>query len=278
MEFFLEENWPKIGHGNHSDLSRALHVWCGKLSLMVSSLTTRVGFLEAENKIQQKEINFLKNNDNANITYQNNNRSADVWAGFVSKEKDIAAKEKNAALFAKISKENNEKNRILNNMIISGLTESVNLEDDNKAIDEILTILKVSCDDVKVKKRLKKKNASLPTPSTSCKIDNKFISSLRPPLVLIEFKNYEKRQSALANARELKNIFGLTKVYVRPDQTENERIALSKLHAECKIRNNALPNSFEDPQGRQLKWGTRDEKKGFWSVRSGSIRWIERKE
>jgi hypothetical protein len=213
------------------------------------------------------------------MTYQNNIRSADVWAGFVSKEKDIAAKEKNAALFAKISKENNEKNRILNNMIISDLTESVNLKDDNKAIDVILTILKVSFDNVKVKKRLKKKNISLPTPSISCEIDKQFISmSLHPPLVLIEFKNYEKRQSALANARELKNIFCLTKVYVRPDQTENERIAISKLHAECKIRNNALPNSFEDPQGRQLKWGTRDGKKGFWSVQSGSIRWIERKE
>ncbi|XP_065642130.1 uncharacterized protein LOC136073821 [Hydra vulgaris] len=107
-------------------------------------------------------------------------------------------------------------------MIISGLTESVNLDDDNKAIDEILTILKVSSD------------------------------------VLIEFKNYEKRQSALANARELKNKFSLTKVYVRPDQTENERIALSKLHIECRIRNNALPNSFVNLQGRQLNWGTRD--------------------
>ncbi|XP_065645807.1 uncharacterized protein LOC136076261 [Hydra vulgaris] len=264
MDFLLEENWPKIGQGNHSDLSRALHVWCGKLSSMISSLTTKVGFLEAENKMQQKEIDLLKNNNKANITYQNNIHSADVWAGFISKEKDIAAKEKNAALFAKISKENNEKNRILNNIIISGLTESVNLDDDNKAIDEILTILKVSCDDVKVKKRLKKKNASPLTSSISSDMDNKFIYvPPRPPLVLIEFKNYEKRQSALANARELKHIHGFTKVYVRPDQTENERIALSKLHAECRIRNNALPNSFDDPQGRRLNWGTRDGKKGF---------------
>ncbi|XP_065645598.1 uncharacterized protein LOC136076061 [Hydra vulgaris] len=84
----------------------------------------------------------------------------------------MTIKENNAALFAKISKENNEKNKILNNLIISGLTESFNLEDDKEVINEVLTILKVSRDDVKVKKRLKKKKTSLLTPSISNGITN----------------------------------------------------------------------------------------------------------
>lgn len=69
LDFILEENWPKLGAGQHSQTTIAIHNWCGRLSSVVTTLVNRIKELENDKKKEtdtlRKENDALKQSKNA---------------------------------------------------------------------------------------------------------------------------------------------------------------------------------------------------------------------
>ncbi len=89
MEILLQENWPSLGQGNHSEASKKLHDWCGKISQFVLSLSDRVKQLETNETRNISEISNLKGqlaaaNKSANISNE--------WVQIVTKGSKNAKK------------------------------------------------------------------------------------------------------------------------------------------------------------------------------------------
>jgi len=92
--------------------------------------------------------------------------------------------------------------------------------------------------------------------------------------LLVKLDTIENQKIAVQNSKKLKEIQEYKTVYINIDKTENERILESKLRAERNKRNAELPNVVEDSEGR-LRYNVYKEKKYYWGIRSGELKWIQ---
>ena len=167
-------------------------------------------------------------------------------------------------IMAKVAMETNNKNRIENNIIISGVENSEPDDDENK-IHEILDLLGIEKEAIEKPTRIKKRKIITPEPnSNSTAAQTVWVNS---DLIRVRFKESATRTLALKNAKNLKDNEATKKYYINPEQTEAERNIEKQLRDERNKRNKALGNG----EGR-LTWGLdRNGKKYYWGIRWGRL-------
>jgi hypothetical protein len=185
------------------------------------------------------------------------------WSNVVSGKKP---NEQTQALFASVNKELNDKAKIANNVVITGLGVGDD-SNDNKRVDEVLAALKLDrSKDVKSHRRIKS-NRNATDQQAGKALD----------MIVVEFNSEEIRTRALVAARALKNDPKLNKVYINPDRTPSERALDHHLRTERNKLNSALPKTKDD--GRQ-RYGVQPSdhpkagKKFYWGIRSNALREI----
>jgi len=212
MEFLLQENWPSVGQGNHSELTKKLHDWCGKISNIVVALSERVNTLENKETISTNEIKKLKCElEKANNSVKSPNISNE-WVQIVTKGSKIAKKPSDQLVVTNAAiNELNERERRRKNVIIYGVPESTKVvltdkkAEDEQKIKEIFSFIEKS--DVKpvYSRRLRSKDEAKPGP------------------ILVELGDVSLRNPVLLAAKKLRTSDDHKSIYISPDLTEAER-------------------------------------------------------
>lgn len=255
-----QANWPKTAAATN-ETSKQLIKWVGQLCLVVQGLREQINQTETENRTLKSEIETLKKNK------QQNKNSPNFTFADLLKEKPEKSNEGQLVMLAKVSTELHNKKKIENNVIISGMPEAESNDlttrenHDKTQIDKLLKELDSSLSIVNAKnvKRLTKKN----------KIPNS-----PPDLILIELDNNANQKLVVQNSKKLKQNENFKNVFINNDKTESERILESKLRAERNKRNSELTNEVEGSGGRQ-RFNIHNEKKYYWGIRSGELKWIQ---
>jgi hypothetical protein len=228
MEFLLQENWPNLGQGNHSEATKKLHEWCGKISTLMQSLVERVTQLEDNQKSNSNEIRTLKGDIEAAKIAKPSNISNE-WVQIVTKGSKNAKKPPEQLIVANAAiNELNEREKRKKNVIIYGVPESTQQvltekrAEDEQKISDILKFIEKS--DVKpvYTRRLKSKDSSKPGP------------------ILVEFADASLRNPVLLAAKKLRTSEDHKLVYISPDLTEAERQLDYKLRQERNKLNASL--------------------------------------
>ena len=192
-EFLNEVNWPAIGQGNPSELSKALHKWCGNISKFVLSLHERVQSLENKETSNVEAIKQLKIDlEAAKNSTKSTSISSDwvqvVTAGRSSKK----PADQNAVANATIS-EFKEREKRKKNVIVYGVPESTK---------EVLTDTSTE-DEEKVKQIFEAINKSDVKPVYTRRLRSR--DSNKPGPLIIELSDASLRNSVLLAAKSLRN-------------------------------------------------------------------------
>ncbi len=256
LEILAPEKWPKMATAAN-DSTKALHKWVGEICNVIQLLSDRLEKTEKENIELKTEIQKFKQSKQQN--------SPNFSFAEILKEKPDKANETQLVMLAKVNAEMSNKKKIETNIIISGIPAATNptesKEHDQEQINSLLKALEpnLSIKNTKRVVRLKKKNNN---------------RNEQPELLLVELDTIENQKIAVQNSKKLKEIQEYKTVYINIDKTENERILESKLRAERNKRNAELPNVVEDSEGR-LRYNVYKEKKYYWGIRSGELKWIQ---
>ena len=241
-----------------------LDTWLINLQLRVDELETKI--IEKDTIINElrTEINLLKTTHSTTATSAAN--SGIAWSNLFKN----TTNESLNVIMAKVSNENREKEKIENNITISGVTDSEdrtetvsNMHDEDE-VDKILAVLELSRDDVKKQSRIKRNPPRTPTATTAT-------ISKEPMLIRLEFKEKHFQQKALQNAKKLKDEEEMGKIYINPDRTILERLADQKLRQERNLRNQSLEN---ESQGRLRYSVDANSRKYYWGIRGGTLKRI----
>lgn len=228
MEFLLQENWPSLGQGNHSEVTKKLHEWCGKISQLVLSLSERVKQLENNETRNLNDISNLKNDIETVKTVKPSNISNE-WVQIVTKGSKNAKKPPEQLIVANAAiNELNEREKRKKNVIIYGVPESTKevltekRAEDELKVSEIFSFIEKS--DVKpvYSRRLRSKDSSKPGP------------------ILVELTDVSVRNPVLLAAKKLRGSEDHKLVYISPDLTEAERQLDYKLRQERNKLNASL--------------------------------------
>jgi hypothetical protein len=195
-----------------------------------------------------------------------------TFADLVKDKKQNKTNISQLVMTSKISNELNQKKKIENNIIISGIAESdqnnkdEKLKHDQAQVIELLQIMDQNLNETNVKRltRLPRRN----------KQNNQNQS---PELLLVEIDTVENKSLIMQKAKKLEESGNYENVYINNDKTEQERIVESKLRAERNERNSKLAHEIPDTDGR-LRYNLYKQKKYFWGIRSGELRWVQVKE
>ena len=227
--------------------------------------------LEILTKSLTAEVERLSKNENGNGVTPESNKEYP----YSSAIKKGLRKENEVIMMAKIAKEQREKSRKENNVVISGLAECLEKEPsaiqkhDDDLVDSVLSKLGLSRDNVKKQTRLKKRAIRANPSASNSDSANGNVSSTKPSPILLEFNSSDDQVTALKNSYSLRS----EKVYVNPDRTLNERILERNLRAERDKKNKALPNEFPNSPGRRFK--EKNGKKYYYGIRWGELQLIE---
>lgn len=154
----------------------------------------------------------------------------------------------------KCSKELVDRTKAERNVVISGLDDNTDTEQDNKRINEVLS--KIGAPACKSTRRIRLRNS---TPSDS-----------RPPLVIVEFDTITAKHHTLKVAKSLRSIPELSKVYINPDKTATERATDKVLRDSRNVKNKTLDHELT-PDGR-LRYSINDKgQKWYWGIRNGEL-------
>lgn len=170
-----------------------------------------------------------------------------------------------AVMLTRVQKEQREREKIENNIIVSGLNEGDDVNAEQSTVEELLTALGVDKEKVARRTRLKKRSGG-----------GEGSSAARPSLLLVEFKDSATRSTAIKNARRLKDSERFKRVYVNIDKTAAQRAVDAKLRQERNKRNMELPNVNEGSYRYGINPTT--NKKFYWAVRDQKLVQIEIKE
>jgi len=122
-----------------------------------------------------------------------------------------------------------ERERREKNVVIFGMTTSVNSDDSKAKTEDTEAVKKIFSDlDVHVE------------------VKNVFKLKTRdgnPSPFVVVLKQESERNKILRNARNLRNLTNYNKVYINPDLTVAERFKAKVLRDECKIKNEANNNT-----------------------------------
>jgi hypothetical protein len=202
-----------------------LDTWLIRLQLRVDGLENKINEKDTIINELRTEINKLKTTNSTTATSAAN--SGIAWSNLFKN----TTNESLNVIMAKVSNENKEKEKIENNITISGVTECENRSEtesnkhDEDEVDKILEVLELTREDVKKQSRIKRNLPRTPTATTTP-------ISKEPTLIRIEFKEKHFQQKALQNAKKLKEEEEMGKIYINPDRTILERLADQKLRQE----------------------------------------------
>jgi len=195
-----------------------------------------------------------------------------TYADLVKDKKQNKTSENQLVMVAKISNELNQKKKIENNIIISGIVESTDTDKNEKQMQDKAKIIELlQTVDENLNEQNVKRLIRLP------RRNKQNTQTQSPELLLVEIDTVENKNLIIQNAKKLKSSDNFHNIYINSDKTEQERIVESKLRAERNERNSKLENEIPDSDGR-LRYALYKEKKYFWGIRSGELRWVQVKE
>jgi len=168
-------------------------------------------------------------------------------------------------MMASMNREISEKERIQNNVVITGIGYYKDETVDKEKVDKVLQILKLERSKVKSQRRIK----------TARNEDNALDK------IVVTFNNISDKFTALAYAKSLRQTTDLSKVYVNPDKTQCERTHDRNLRAMRNERNKNLTHEADNTEGGRHRYsiktvGPNNGKKFYWGIRGGSLREIFR--
>ena len=97
----------------------------------------------------------------------------------------------------------------------------------------------------------------------------------KSPLLIVEFTELVHQQTALRNAKYLRNFEQYKTTYVNKDLTPLEHATEMKLREERNKRYDAL-TQIDNSSGRPTKFGTQNGKEYYWGIRWGYLQKIDR--
>ncbi|RMZ97673.1 hypothetical protein BpHYR1_002801 [Brachionus plicatilis] len=272
----LIQHWPTCPPAA-TLMAKTQHTWLQQLSSAMTTMQTRIRILEDENKSQAIELVSLRTEVNelnkkttetvtttANVTFasmiQNNGKKS---------EADMVS-------FTKMAQEFKERERIENNVIISGLEESTNdneeekSEEDQRKVEAILETLGVN----KTKcKRIARMKARRRVETVS----EEQATATRPALIIVELKDKESKQVVLTKSRDLGRTTQFKHIYINQDRTLSERALERHLRETKKQRNSQLPEEITE-NGVTLRYKIENGKRWFWGIRNGNVVWVLHKD
>ncbi len=192
-------------------------------------------------------------------------RASEVsWASIVNGNKQS---DQTQALIATVNKEINEKARIENNIVISGAGVEEESKDEEK-VEAVLKALKLDrSSTVKRIRRIKSKKSN----------DNQPNKEL--DMIVVEFKDEASKQTALREARNLRNTENFKNVYINPDKTPSER-ALERELRTARNKRNADLSEVKANSGGRHRYGIQPSghpmagKKFYWGIRWNALKEI----
>ena len=220
-----------------------------RLATLIKDLTSasgRIAKLERENKVFLSENNSLANKTNKIISdlqtsdskktetieqlrssldnLAKSGNSPDSQFSFASIVKGTKNNEATNFMIHKCSKDISERARVERNVVISGIKDNNNAEQDLIAVQKVLSSIGApSCQSIRrIKSRINTQPAS------------------RPPLLIAEFSNTTDKFQALKVARLLRTKSDMAGVYINPDRTASERAAHKALREGRDERNRNL--------------------------------------
>jgi len=217
-------------------------------------------YLKSENDRKEKRIASLESRLNGILEHEKQKPVAS-FSDVVKRKGQITTDE--AFLLAGVAREQNDKERRLGNVVISGLPESNDSdatkreEHDRKSVEELVEFLQVEKKYVRKVRRVK---------SVRTATEN---ANSRPTIVIAYIDMYA--ESVIKKARTLKQSERFKDVYVREDRTLAERIVDKKLRDECKAKNGVLESTFT-VNGVQRKCGVENGKHFYYVVRDSTIK------
>lgn len=259
-----------LGQGNHGEASKLLFEWLAVVVEAVSDLSSCCES-QAVALEELKRSNADKSNEIVALTRRVEGLEAELkavkereqapstsvvgsgtlsYASITSKNTDAEV-----LILSKVQAEINQRSRIEKNVVVSGLNELCDVDDecaraeDGKLVEKLLKTLDIDSSKVKRRARLRKKDAR-PDPS-------------KPAQLLIEFVDVQSASLAVANAKKLAKSSEFAKVYINKDRTEDERRVEASLRAERKKRNDELPH---DRNG--LRFGRENDRCYYWGIRN----------
>lgn len=268
----LIARWPSLGQGKHSVWTRTYHEWfhsiASELALLKfskESVLKKVKALENQNKQKDAEIASLKSKvtelekqvQTTSISGSPTTPTMFSWSDLVAGNKKT---ETVNAMLAVVKSELKKEDRLMNNIVISGLSESTGenaqIEEDEK-VQKLLDELEIEFSVVKRKTRLRKRG--------------KEVDPNKPSLLLIELHEQKAADKAIANAKKLAKSTHFKKVYINRDKTEADRAAEANLRKERNEKNRTLPFAIDESRGLRYGVDKNTNKKFYWSIRSGEL-------
>ncbi|RNA06768.1 RNA-directed DNA polymerase from mobile element jockey-like [Brachionus plicatilis] len=204
-DYIPQANWPVCPPATAS-VTKTSYIWLQQISTAMSNIQTRVRLLEDENKSQAIELSNLRTelNELKNISPNSNIRK------FVTKQRQ------------------KKRSRYENNLIISGLVESTDVNEEEK-VKEDQAKVEVKLETLGVNKTNCKRIAILKSKRlTQVKVDEQSTNT-RPALLIVELKDNGSKQT-----EEFRN------VYINQDRTLSERAHERYLRETKKERNSQL--------------------------------------
>ncbi len=212
---------PTVPH-TASETSKKMHKYVMALVKIVKEQSVKIK--ELETKLASTEARL-----------QDPSRGTGaLWSNVVNGKKPS---EQTQVLIASVNKKINEKARIENNVIISGVGVGSEGEDTEK-VDKVLKALNLDrSSHVKSQRRIKSSNKGNENPPGRA-LD----------MIVVEFKNEEAKIKALREAKKLRGT-ELSNVYINPDKTPSERALERQLRLERNKRKDAFTN-VKEGEGR----------------------------
>lgn len=267
----LIARWPSLGQGNHSTWTRIHHEWfhsiASELSLLKfskESFLKRIRTLERQNTEKDAEIVSLKNRVDQlekQVTTQPSNvrptTSMFSWSDLVVGNKKT---ETVNAMLAVVKSELKKEDRLLHNIVVSGLIEPLGenaKREEDENVQKLLRELEIESSAVKRRTRLRKNGQK--------------VDPLKPSLLLVEFHEQITADKSIANAKKLTKSSHFKKVYVNRDKTEADRAAEANLRKERNEKNRLLPYTMDESRGLRYGIDEKSKRKFYWTIRNGEL-------
>ncbi|RNA19072.1 neurogenic locus notch -like protein [Brachionus plicatilis] len=278
MDYLNEANWATCPPATAA-ITQSHNSWLRYLSAKFNTLETRICLLETENRNQsiqiatlQKENDSLKhttaNNTNESSTVMNPNQTfASMLQGNNQKS------ESEMVMLTKVSQEFKRREKIENNIIISGLPEHESDNQDEKNRHDVTEVGKI-LEALGVDKTKCKRVARIRVRAQTTNTNNDSVNATRPAMMLVELKDNESKRLIITQSRVLARDNNYKNVYINQDRTITERIFDKQLREDKKDRNSKLEH-VETVNNITLRYKKDAQgKRWFWGIRNDELVWV----
>ena len=207
----------KVWKKSKDSVAEKIDDWLLKLYNEIKSLNARVTALESENKSLIEKLNAPTQPKTMSQLFKNNKSNDELHVSIVKK----------------IETHLQQKSKIENNIVITGLPDNKNDTEDSEKVNNILSILEIDPNKIVRKRRIRRR---APVPGSS---NVKKLPELE--MIVVEFNDQTTQQKAIANSAKLKNKENMKKVYINPDLTASQLRILRDLRKKRNELNEKLP-------------------------------------